>query len=240
MNDVIFFALLGLAGGSLYALLASGLVCSFKGAGVINFALGAMAMYPAFTMTELQRDGVIQLPLVDFLPTSSLNVPVEITRARRPRAVLGRRSTLSLAMAALLGVLVHYLVFRPLRHAPPLGKVIGSLGVLLYLQGVALLNFGETVRQPPPVLPSDPWQDFLWFGRALPRVNIWLLLVAVAHGRGAVVLLPAHPVRRGDPCRSRQREGRHPARLLTGSPRPRQLGAVGARRRHGRHPGRRP
>ncbi len=156
-------------------------MCSFKGAGVINFALGAMAMYPAFTMTELQRDGVIQLPLVDILPTSSLNVPVEI-RVHDGPVPFWVALTLSLAMAALLGVLVHYLVFRPLRHAPPLGKVIGSLGVLLYLQGVALLNFGETVRQPPPVLPSEPWPDFLWFGRALPRVNIWLLLVAVVTG----------------------------------------------------------
>ena len=46
-------------------------------------------------------------------------------------------------MAAFLGVFVHFLVFRPLRHAPPLGKVVGSLGVLLYLQGIALLNFGR-------------------------------------------------------------------------------------------------
>lgn len=181
MNDVIFFALLGLAGGSLYALLASGLVCSFKGAGVINFALGAMAMYPAFTMTELQRDGDIQLPLVDVLPTTWLNVPVEISVHDGP-VPFWVAVTISLGMAALLGVLVHYLVFRPLRHAPPLGKVIGSLGVLLYLQGVALLNFGETVRQPPPVLPSDPWQDFLWFDRALPQVNLWLVLVAVVLG----------------------------------------------------------
>jgi branched-chain amino acid transport system permease protein len=181
MNDVIFFGLLGLASGALYAMLASGLVCAFKGSGVINFAHGALAMYPAFTMTELQRTGHIKLPLVDFLPTSSLNVPVDITLhdGRVPFAVA---LVLSLAMAALLGVLVHYVVFRPLRHAPPLGKVIGSLGVLLYLQGVALLNFGEKVRQPPAILPSKPWQDFLWFGRAFPQVNLWLLLVAVVMG----------------------------------------------------------
>jgi branched-chain amino acid transport system permease protein len=181
MNDVIFFGLLGLAGGALYAMLATGLVCAFKGSGVINFAHGALAMYPAFTMTELQRTGHIKLPLVDILPTSALNVPVDITVHDGP-VPFGVALALSLGMAALLGVLVHYLVFRPLRHAPPLGKVIGSLGVLLYLQGVALLNFGEKVRQPPAVLPSKPWPDFLWFGRAFPQVNLWLVLVAVAMG----------------------------------------------------------
>jgi branched-chain amino acid transport system permease protein len=32
------------------------------------------------------------------------------------------------------------------------------------------------------VLPSKPWPDFLWFRRALPQVNVWLVLVAVAMG----------------------------------------------------------
>ena len=44
--------------------------------------------------------------------------------------------------------MVHFLVFRPLRNAAPLGKVIGSVGVLLYLHGVAQLNFGGSDRQP--------------------------------------------------------------------------------------------
>src|SRR6266508_2311709 len=122
MNDVIFFALLGLASGSLYAMLSTGLVCAFKGAGVINFAHGALAMYPAFTMTELQRDGKIQLPFVDFLPTTWLNVPVEISVHGGP-VPFWIALTLSLGMAAFLGFLLHFLVFRPLRHAPPLGKV---------------------------------------------------------------------------------------------------------------------
>jgi branched-chain amino acid transport system permease protein len=181
MTDFVFFGLLGLAAGALYAMLASGLVCAFKGSGVINFAHGALAMYPAFTMIELRSSGQIKLPLVDFLPTSSLNVPVDISISDGPLPFAASLA-LSLAMAALLGVLLHFLVFRPLRHAPPLGKVIGSLGVLLYLQGVALLNFGEQARQPPAVLPSEPWPDFLGFDRAYPQVNVWLLVVAVALG----------------------------------------------------------
>jgi len=180
MNDVIFFALLGLSAGALFAMLGTGIVTAFKGAGVINFAHGAMAMYPAYTLTELERTGNIKLPLVDFLP-GSLNVPIELSVHSGP-VPFWIAFTLSLAMAALLGVLVHFLVFRPLRHAPPLGKVVGSLGVLLYLQGVALLNFGETARQPVEVLPADPLKDFLWFDRSLPQVNLWLVLVAAGVG----------------------------------------------------------
>ena len=32
-------------------------------------------------------------------------------------------------MSAFLGLLMHFLVFKPLRNSPTLGKVIGSIGV---------------------------------------------------------------------------------------------------------------
>ena len=37
----------------------------------------------------------------------------------------------------LVGLAVHFLVFRPLRRAPVLAKVVASVGVLLFIQGVA-------------------------------------------------------------------------------------------------------
>ena len=48
------------------------------------------------------------------------------------------------------GAAVHLLVFRPLRHAPPLAKVVASVGVLIVLQAMVVLRFGGT---PPPVQP---------------------------------------------------------------------------------------
>src|SRR5829696_8066074 len=177
MNNLVFFALLGLATGALYAMLASGLVCAFKGSGVINFAHGALAMYPAYTLNELQKSGDFYLPWFDFIP-GPVDLPVRISLADGPIDFFPA-TVVALLMAAFLGALVHFLVFRPLRHAPPLGKVVGSLGILLYLQGIALLNFGPTVRQPRAVLPSKPLDGFLWFDRPLPQVNLWLLGIAV-------------------------------------------------------------
>lgn len=180
MNDVMFFALVGLATGALYAMLASGLVCAFKGSGVINFAHGALAMYPAYTLNELQTTGDLYLPWFDFIP-GPVDLPVRISLADGP-IDFAPSVVAGLLMAALLGAAVHFLVFRPLRHAAPLGKVVGSLGILLYLQGIALLNFGPTVRQPRAVLPSEPLQGFLWFERPLPQVNLWLLGISVVVG----------------------------------------------------------
>ena len=39
-------------------------------------------------------------------------------------------------------VLVHLLVFRPLRAAPALGRVVASVGVTITLQALVVLRFG--------------------------------------------------------------------------------------------------
>eukprot|EP01041_Mallomonas_annulata_P034087 gene34086-56799_t len=109
--------------GSLYAMLGAGLVIVYRGSGVINFAQGAFAMYGVFTFDEARRNGYLRLPWFDFLPTYTLNVPVDIKLGDEgvstPVAF-----ALAVAMAVMIGLMAHFLVFRPLRSAAPLGKVI--------------------------------------------------------------------------------------------------------------------
>jgi branched-chain amino acid transport system permease protein len=187
MNDVILFLLLGLGIGSLYAMLGAGLVVVYRGSGVINFAYGAMAMYGVFTFDEARRNGNIKLPWVDFLPTKWLNIPVSIEISD------GGVSSfvafwIAIAMSVLIGLMIHFLVFRPLRNAAPLGKVIGSVGVMLYLQGVAQLNFGGSGRQPASIIPSKPLRNFLGLGSSYPVSNLWAAGIAVAIGVGLYLI----------------------------------------------------
>src|SRR4029453_1156366 len=81
MNQVILFLILGLGLGSIYAMLGAGLVVVYRGSGVINFAQGAVGVYGVLTFDEARRNGVLRLPWVDFLPTTWLNVPVNIRLA---------------------------------------------------------------------------------------------------------------------------------------------------------------
>ena len=182
MSSIAFAVLLGLGSGGLYAMLATGLVTAHRGSGVINFAHGAMAMYAVYTYDELQQSGTLMLPWIDFLPTSGLNVPVEIglggPLSDGPAAVV------SLLMAAFLGLLAHFLVFRPLRSVPALGKVVGAVGLMLYLQTVAVLNFGTGMRQNPGFLPgtsglSSYFSNFLGFGRSMPHIIVWIASMGV-------------------------------------------------------------
>jgi branched-subunit amino acid ABC-type transport system permease component len=183
MNDVILYLLLGLGIGSLYAMLGTGLVVVYRGSGVINFAHGAMAMYGVFTFDEARRNGDIYLPWVDVLPTTWLNIPVKI-HLSDDGVGLAVAVGIALLMSVLIGLMIHFLVFRPLRNAAPLGKVIGSVGVMLYLQGVAQKHFGGTGRQPESVLPDEPLQNFLGLGSAYPRNALWAVVIALAIGGG--------------------------------------------------------
>ncbi len=182
MNDIIFTLLLGLGLGSLYAMLGAGLVVSYKGSGVINFGYGAMAMYGMFTFDTAWNRGEFYFPWVDFLPTKALNIPVKITLSDGGTWPMTASLILALLMAVLLGLGAHFLVFRPLRNAAPLGKVVASLGLALYLQGVALINFGNSFPQPRSVVPDEAVRNFLGLGNVFPRNTIYVVGFAVLAG----------------------------------------------------------
>jgi len=181
LNDIAFYLLLGLGLGALYAMLGTGLVIVYRGSGVINFAQGAFAMYGVLTFDEAHRNGYVRLPLIDVLPTHTLNVPINIrlsdTGVSTPVAFV-----VAVLMAVAIGLAVHFLVFRPLRDSAALGKVIGSLGVMLYLQGVAHLNFGSRGRLPLSLVPGGAYENFLGLGKPFPRSAVWVVGLAVTLG----------------------------------------------------------
>lgn len=177
MNQLLLAILSGLGAGGLYAMLGSGIVVAYKGSGVINFSHGAVAMYSAFTWHEVTTEGTIRLPWFDpipefgFLKTLHLsNFPLDISvRDEGFETMTGFWGSFwpilfGLLMAVLLGAMLHFLVFRPLRNAPALAKVIGSVGAMLYLQSIAQLNFGTHLRSPDGFLPRSSWKNALGTG----------------------------------------------------------------------------
>ena len=99
---------------SYMSLIAVGLVLIFGVMGVINFAHGELYMAGAYTVVALY---------------SQFDVPFFVA------VVAG------LAFVGLLGLLMEYALFRPLRDNP-LGGLIASIGFLLILQTTAVLGFG--------------------------------------------------------------------------------------------------
>jgi branched-chain amino acid transport system permease protein len=144
VSQYILFLFIGLGTGSIYAALAMGLVVTYTGTGVINFAQGAMAMYAAYVYDELRKTGDLVFPVFGIHDRWHLGSPPLIV------CVL-----IGIACSTVLGLVVHFFVFRPLRNAPVLAKVIASVGVMTTIQAVVSLKFGSNVRAVAPILPHN-------------------------------------------------------------------------------------
>lgn len=144
MDQTLLFIVIGLGPGALIAGVALGVVLTYRGAGVINFATGSVAMIGAYTYYGLHTGGYL------FFSGIKLGGPWPVGAA-----VAG-----ALVVSALLGVALELGVLRPLRSHSPLTKLLATLGVYLFLQALVGLAFGTNPRQQPAVLPADRVQMF--------------------------------------------------------------------------------
>ncbi len=194
MNAFLFALVLGIGAGGLYAMLGAGIVAAFKGSGVINFAHGATAMYAAYTWSELRASGEIYLPWFDPIPTHTLNLPVRITIRNggfeEVGGFMGQAIPVFIAMlmAAFIGLILHYAVFRPLRDSPALAKVVGSVGAMLYFQSIAQLHFGTQLRTHQGILPTGSINNFLGLGANLGIDRLFVAGAALVMGGGVAAL----------------------------------------------------
>ncbi len=152
--------------GALIAAIALGVVLTYRGSGVVNFANSAIAMYVAYVYAVLRNKGDLFLPPLPnpFAPIEGIvhkldkkstfklpHWPTSISFG--PNMQFWPALLIALVFAVLFGLILHFLIFRPLRTAPPLAKVVASIGLFIYLQAVALRRFGI---QPVTVKPVRP------------------------------------------------------------------------------------
>src|SRR5947209_9927321 len=122
MSSYVLFLLLGLGSGATFAVLGLGLVLKYRSAGVVDFAHGAIAMWTAYVFVNLHSLGQLPLPLVVLpnhvaLSSSGLSTGLAIP--------------IALVYSGLLGALLYFAIYRPLRFSAPLTRVCASVGVML-------------------------------------------------------------------------------------------------------------
>ena len=155
----IFLSGAGIAQGALIAAIALGIVLTYRGSGVVNLANGAVAMFAAYIYATLRSDGDLFLPplpnplaLVEglvhlFQADDSFSLPdLPTSISFGPNMQFWPALMLSLVGCVVLGLVLHLLVFRPLRNAPPLAKVVASVGVFLLLQAIIIRRFTGAPR----------------------------------------------------------------------------------------------
>jgi branched-chain amino acid transport system permease protein len=147
----------GLTTGSAYALIALGYTMIYGILGLINFAQGEIYMCGAYVTVLLLATG---------------QVPFLVAVAA------------GLIAAAILGLILERVAFRPLRGAHPLVPLISAIGASIFLQSLALLLFGPNNRPFPISFDFTPMN--LW---GLPINGLEAAILLAALGFMALLVL---------------------------------------------------
>ncbi|WP_017936472.1 branched-chain amino acid ABC transporter permease/ATP-binding protein [Nocardioides sp. Iso805N] len=150
MTVFLQFAIIGMAAGALYVVLALGLVVIHRGSGIVNFGHGAIGMCGTFVFWKLEKDGTLPYALA---------------------------AAAGVATAALIGLVVYYGLMRPLQRSSMLSRVIASLAVLIIAQeAVALLYPGPSIV----VRSGLPTRGVHFWGVTVGLDRLWILGGALA------------------------------------------------------------
>lgn len=121
MQEFIEFTLEGISSGMIYAAIALSLVLIWRGTRILNYAQGGMAMFTAYVALEV----------------------IYLTR----NYWLGFGAALLAGL--LLGAVLERTIIRPVTNKPPLNAVIVTIGLLIFIEGLAGIIYGASFRSFP-------------------------------------------------------------------------------------------
>ncbi len=153
LNFLLEGLVIGLAVGSIYALIALGFALLYKSTKILNLAHGEMVLFGGYMAIALTR---------------SLPLPVGLAFVA---AIL-----MTLGAAAALGFVIERGIMRPLFGQPLLSIIIVTLAMGYIIRGLMVGLWGGDTRQFPQVVPTG----VVHLGDiAIPEVGIWSALAAV-------------------------------------------------------------
>ena len=127
MQEFVEFTLGGISSGMIYAAIALSLVLIWRGTRVLNYAQGGMAMFTAYVaLIVINHTGDYWLGFV-----------------------------VALVAGLALGAVLERTVIRPAASKPPLNLVIVTVGLLIFLEGLAGIIYGGGFRSFPPAFSID-------------------------------------------------------------------------------------
>lgn len=167
MTDYLFYLLLGSGAGAIIATFGLGLVVTYQGSGVVNFAYGAIAMWSSYVYAEL-RNGAYIFPIPGLPDRYHFGEDV------------GFRWSLVIALvtAVVMSLVLYALIFRPLRRAPALANVVASIGLIIVFISLVERRFEDmTAIRVAPILPREPVT--ITGDLTIPRDGLWLAFISV-------------------------------------------------------------
>jgi len=160
---VLQYVIAGLVYGGIYAIAASGLVVTYQSTGILNFAFASLAYAVArfYYYLNTQEHWAI-------LPAAAVSIVIT---------------------GPALGIALYFVLFRRLRLARPLIKIVATIGVSVAIPPAATLIFGNETILSAPGLAPEPVRVFDFMGVAVTMEQIIVYIcVAVVVVVGVVVL----------------------------------------------------
>lgn len=144
----------GISLGSVYAIIALGYTMVYGIAKMLNFAHGDVIMIGAY---------------VAFFSITGQALPPAV-------AVIA-----AILCCTILGVLIEFLAYRPLRNATSLAVLITAIGVSFFLQNFALIRWGSNTRSFPSLVPFGSLKLFdgalIISGEAITTILISIIVM---------------------------------------------------------------
>jgi branched-chain amino acid transport system permease protein len=139
----------GLAGGSIYALLALGLVVVFRSTGQLNFAQGEIGTMGAFFVSTLTLTGW----------------PVWLSIIA------------AMVLGFLIAAGVERIVVRPIEHRNPGAVIVALIGVFLAVNQLVAMIWGVDARSLPSVFPDQADDFVVIFGAPVRLARVGTIAV---------------------------------------------------------------
>lgn len=128
MRGLLPFIVVGVTSGSLYGMAGIGLVLTYRTSGIFNFAHGALAAASAYCFYELTVNRGLPWPLAALLAVGVLGPLMGLGLERVARRLAGARAATS---------------------------IVGTVGLLLAIQGLLYVRFGSATQSFEEFLPTD-------------------------------------------------------------------------------------
>jgi branched-chain amino acid transport system permease protein len=152
----------GLFVGAVYALYGLGITMVYKATRVPNFAHGAIGTVGAFVFYKTWEGSQPRLQIkhlhfqIPFAPKAWWSVWEPVT----PRLPLLASLVLAIAVSILLGVLIERLVMRHLVGAPTIGLIVATIGLFIFITGLAIDFFNQQSETVPPIIAEQRYDVF--------------------------------------------------------------------------------
>ncbi len=179
MSALLTALFLGAVVGSIYSLSAFGLVLTYRSSGVFNFAHGAVGMLFAYVYYQLVQGGRIGLVAFDYDQTWRLPTGAAL-------------ALVVVVLAPAFGWVLDLFLFRRLRDAGEVVKIVATIGLLVVLQGAAGVMWGAATTLSPTSVFST--QVFVAGGFRASLEQISSIAISAVLAAGLVAFLRYSPL----------------------------------------------